>query len=211
MMACRDIRAIARQTVAPTAEPISVEEAMTHCRIDLAEEATIVAGYIAMARARAERITERQIMPATWVLNLDNLADLEGLRIPYPHLQSVTSITYVDSAGATQTLSSGLYTVDTYREPGMIVPAFGQSWPGSRGHVNDITVTYKAGYGIGDADADTANGLAIAAMPKELKLGMLHYVAHWYREREPVTTGSVNPLPMTGDDLVRGCWHGWQR
>lgn len=193
---------------APSAEPLTVADCRQHCRIDVEDEDALLETYIRAARDRAEVRTGRQIMPATWKLYLD--AFPSEIRVPRPHLQSVTSIAYTDSAGASQTLSASLYQVDTASEPGRILPAWGQSWPATRGTLNDVVVTYKAGYGAGHADADTANGLALAAIPPNLRLGLLHYVAQWYSQREPVNVGNiVNVMPMAGDALVDQFYHGW--
>src|SRR5690606_26498646 len=185
-----------KQTTAPTAEPLTREEGKPHCRIDadLTDEDALLDIYIAAARDRAEQRTGRQLMPATWKLYLDCFPSWI-IRLPRPPLVSVTSITYVDTSGVTQTLSSSLYEVDTASEPGRIVPAYGQSWPATRGEMNDVIVTYEAGYGETVAAAR-------GAMPANLKLGMLHYVAQWFRQREPVNVDNIiNELPMAGDAL----------
>lgn len=196
-----DIAWTVLQMTAPTSEPLTTAEVMAHCRIDI-DEGDMVSAYIAAARWLAETIADCQLMPATWKLYMDEFPD--EIRVPRPPLSSVTSITYVDSTGTTQTLSSALYSVDTFSRPGRIVPAYGETWPSTRGTQNDVIVTFVAGFG-------STNDAAVGAMPKELKLGMLHLVAHWYENREPVNIGNiVNPLPLAGETLIRSRWHGWQ-
>lgn len=103
------------------------------------------------AIADAERHTRRAFITQTWRLSLREFPD--RIYLPRPPLQSVTSITYVDSNGATQTLSSSLYQVSTDSSPGYIEPAFGQSWPTIRSEtVDPIKVTYIAGFGTDSED-----------------------------------------------------------
>ena len=64
-------------------------------------------------------------------------------------LISVTSITYVDSAGDTQTWDSDEYTSGGYNGRNFIIPKTGYSWPSdvNTDLPNAVTVTYQAGYG----------------------------------------------------------------
>jgi uncharacterized phiE125 gp8 family phage protein len=188
-----------------------VDEVRAHSRIDDTEEdAVLIETYIAAARWMAEMIADRQIMPATWKLYLD--AFPAEIHLPKPHCQSVASVTYTDPNGTTQTLSSSLYAMNTVAEPAILIPAYGQSWPATRDVMNAVCVTYVAGYGAGDDDADTANAMAIEAMPKNLKLGMLHLVKTWFDVRGPdeIEFRVENlEVPSFAQGLIRSCWHGW--
>lgn len=64
-------------------------------------------------------------------------------------LISVTSITYVDSAGDTQTWDAAEYTSGGYNGRNFIIPKTGYSWPSDvdTNLPNAVTVTYQAGYG----------------------------------------------------------------
>ena len=44
-------------------------------------------------------------------------------------------------------LNALLYAVDTDSEPGLVVPAYGESWPSARDEVNAVRVRFVAGYG----------------------------------------------------------------
>lgn len=68
-----------------------------------------------------------------------------------PPLQSVTSITYVDSDGATQTLAADQYLVDAKNQPARVTPAYGCSWPSTRQQSNAVIVRFVAGYGAASA------------------------------------------------------------
>lgn len=188
------------QTGAPAVEPLTSAEVADFLRIDSAEETNTIDLLIASARQEAEDYTGRQIITATWQWKCDTWpADPDGvIWVPKPNLATVTSITYVDTAGTTQTWSATEYTVDTVSVPGRIYCAYGYSYPDLREIENAVTITYTAGYG---ATAST--------VPARLRLAMLHMIGHWYENREPVNIGNiVNYLPAMGRNLLNEYWHG---
>lgn len=143
-------------------EPIIVADAKDHCNIPstFTDDDKKIEAYITMARVHVEDITGRQLINATWVLRMDAFPSV--ILLPKPPLSSVTSVAYVDSAGDSQTLVVDTdYTVDQYSTPPRIVPAYGCSWPSTYGHINDVTVTYVAGYG---ATAGSVPGTILHAM-----------------------------------------------
>ena len=134
------------QTVAPTQLPVDLELVKTRLKITHVEEDTLLDGYIRAATKYAEEYQWAQYITATFVERWDCFQDvIRPLRSP---LLTVTSLAYVDTSGNTQTLTANTdYTVDVYSKPGRIVPAYSKWWPATRGHVNDVTLTYTAGYG----------------------------------------------------------------
>lgn len=151
------------QTVAPTAEPITRDEAKLHLRQTVSVEDSLVDIFIKMARGWAEAQTHRQFMLATYKLQLDAFPHGHGhsrngstfhgeIRLPLPPLSSVTSVVYVDTDGDSQTLTVTTdYVVDSSAFIPRIVPAWNTTWPSTRHQPNAVTITYVAGY----ADADT--------------------------------------------------------
>ncbi len=110
---------------------------------------------IRSARVAAEGITNRALVTQTWDLFLDRFPYWEQY-IPLPKLQSIVSVSYVDTNGATQTLDPSQYLVDTASEPARITPAFGLVWPVTRWQTNAVTIRFTCGYG---AAADVPDGI----------------------------------------------------
>lgn len=112
----------------PAAEPISLSELKTAAHIDHATEDSFLTDTIAAARFRYELDTRRQMMTATfdWFLPCFPGPEFE---VPLPPLTSVTSITYLDSTGASTVLATSVYDVDTAVEPGVIFLKPNQEWP----------------------------------------------------------------------------------
>lgn len=134
-----------KQTVAPVLEAVTVPEFSKHANVFVNDDDVWALGAIKAAREYAELVQQRQLLTATWRLTLDRFPDWE-IKVPLPPLQSVSSITYVDSAGTTQTLSSANYLVSTDSEPGRITPAYSCYWPQTRIQMEAVKITFVAGY-----------------------------------------------------------------
>ncbi len=136
-----------RQTIPPYAEPLHIDPVILHLRLPTRDEDSLVNDLIATARQECEEYTRRQLLAATWELKLDSFPGNNGaIELPRPPLVSVASITYKDTAGATQTLSAASYVVDNVSEPGRVSPAYGYYWPSVYGEANAVTITYVAGH-----------------------------------------------------------------
>lgn len=170
------------QTVAPTEEPVSVAELRDHLRVDPSDEDTLLQGLIKSARLHAETFTRRQLVTATWRLTLDGfpgaapctLFHNDAIHMPLPPLLTVTGITYVDSAGTTQTLSPSAYTVVTAFEPGRIIPAWSYVWPDTRyqAGAGNVNITFTCGYST------------VALVPEGVKTAIKLLAAHLYEHRD---------------------------
>lgn len=173
----------------PLEEPVSLDEARAHLRLDGSTFDDALSRLITAARQLAERETNRQLCTATWQLSLD--AWPREIRLPKPPLLDLEAIEYVDPAGDLQTLDAGLYELHDAVEPARIVPAYGEVWPDVRDHINVIRVRYDAGYG----DAEN--------VPAPIKQFILLLVAHWFVNPSAVVTGiTATELPRTTDYLI---------
>lgn len=169
---------------APDVYPVTRAEAKAHLRVDTGADDTYIDALIDAATAWCETYTERRFVTQTWDLKLDGFWD-HYLYVPYPPLASVSSISYVDTDGATQTLSSSVYTVDTDSEPGRIYLAWNQTWPSTRSVTHAVTVRFVCGYGLA------------ASVPARAKQAILIAVADMYENREEILTGTTfNRLPV---------------
>lgn len=165
----------------PLYEPVSLPEAKLHLKIDddQADDDALVIGLIQAARERAEVFTGRVLVTQTWDVFFDRFpsSDRVALGLPHPPLQSVTSISYIDTNGQTQVWGSANYIVDATRIRARILPAYGGSWPTTRDVIKAVTVRLVNGYGTD------------AHVPEGIKQAMRLTLAHWYRTRESVIHG----------------------
>lgn len=179
---------------APTVEPLDLDDVKLQVRRTFVtdDDDFLERLCIPAARNEAERATDRQLMTATWDLVLDRFPCARYIELPKPPLQSVTSVTYVDENGDTQTFSEYLYTVDAPVGPtcarGRIHLNYGEVWPTTRCEPNAVTVRFIAGYG--DLSDD---------IPPELRRIMLADVGTMFEHRENLIVGqgyTVSEMPF---------------
>ncbi len=154
----------------PLRGPVSVEELKGFARIDGADEDNLLSEFLTAATKAAERYTQRAFLSQTWDLTYDSFASL--FRIPLGETQSITSISYVDVDGATQTVTSTVYREDLSTEPARITLAANQSWPTANNVTNAVTVRFLAGYG------------AESTVPQEIKDAIRVAASYRYMCRE---------------------------
>lgn len=169
---------------APVTEPISVVNAKAHARIDGADEDTLIALYIAAARDHVELYCGVRFAERTGVaLKCDSFDDLA--RLPEAPVSAVSGISYIDTEGVTQTLSTDVYE---FRNDGLeasVVLKYNQVWPaiqsGSR-----ITVTATVGS---------------ATVPGAVTSALLLMFGHLYANRE-AAGDPISELPLSVSDLL---------
>lgn len=172
----------------PAVEPVSLIEAKSHLRVDFSDDDTLIRSYITAARGYVEQHLRRALVTQTWESVLDYWPATGRLMLPFPPLQSVTSVTYYDEDGASAVFASSNYLVDAVGEPGCIVLKTNKSWPTvTLQETNGVVVRFVAGYGVA-ADVPEAIKAAI-----KLTLGTL------YENREgaqvlPGVTSAVLPF-----------------
>lgn len=168
---------------APTEEPIALDEAKLHLKVDATSEDALIDALIIAAREYVETFTHRALLPQTWDYKLDSFpctSDGE-IWLPKPPVTSVTSITYLDTAGASQTWASTNYLTDLPTGPkarkARITPAYAVIYPATYNVLNAVTARFVCGY---------TNTTALTAVPESLKAAMKLMIGHWYAFREPV-------------------------
>lgn len=212
----------------PAVEPVTLAEAKTHLRVDLADDDLLIGALITAARQHAETITRRALVTQQWKMTLDQFpapsmnissanwygpqwgaspGPLSVMRadgrsgfeiyLPFPPLQTVDSIKYVDQDGVQQTLVNTEYKVDTTSEPARIVPAYGKTWPATRNEINAVEVTFTCGYGA--PNTATPPVWVPAAVPDGIKAWMKVRIGSLYQHREEmavIPNGKIEPLPF---------------
>lgn len=187
-----------QRTVDPVSEPLSVDEAKSHARIDLSDEDVDVEAAVKASREAGENYTGRGFVTQTWRYQQDVFTSVISLPMAAP-LQSVTSVKYYDTAGVQQTLASSTYVVDAMTEPGRIYLAPNKTWPSLQsGRLLAVEVTYVVGWqsaeqvpalirqGMRKALAtvlefreDVISGTIVAKLPKGARNDWASYLVSW--------------------------------
>ena len=175
--------------------PVSVADAKEHLRIvDTTEDDAYVGQLVDAATTWCEDYCDRTFADKQYTVAFD---DFFGTRIELPRppvrLNAVSSgatvsISYVDTGGATQTLTfaeSGTqgFRLDRDHVPALVYPLYLGVWPSVRLDDKSVQITYLAGYG----------GAANVPTPAKHAIKML--VGHWYLSREAVGNAGQN-VPM---------------
>lgn len=154
-------------TTGPTSEPIEVAEAKTWLKVDTSADDSLITSLIAATREHIESTTGLALFTQTIQEKLDGWPYYDDVTNPFQvfHLlrypvQSISSITYTDSDGSSQTLNSSIYTLDnTSGNFARVGLDKDQSWPSIANQAGSITVNYVAGW---DDVADIPGDLIIA-------------------------------------------------
>jgi len=180
------------QSVAPASEPVTRAEAKLFCRVDGDSDDSLFDDVvIPAAREHVELFTGRALINQTLLYSLPEFPACDDgvIRLPKPPLASVTSIAYVDTDGASQTVDS--WQSDIRSSPGRIKPAYDASWPATRDVLNAVTITYVAGYG--------ASG---SSVPADIRKALLTLILHFYDERAAIIAGAAAETPKAVDSLL---------
>ena len=69
-----------------------------------------------------------------------------AIRLPKSPTQAITNFGYTDGLGNPQTLTSSQYTLTAYREPAVVIPVYGTTWPVTQIGLDAVQITYQCGW-----------------------------------------------------------------
>jgi uncharacterized phiE125 gp8 family phage protein len=168
--------------IPPASEPLTLDEAKAHLRVDGTEEDVYISALITAAREMVENYTNRQLMPATY----EGIADaLVHFTLPKAPFQELVSIQYMTTGDVLTPLAADNYTFLEGGEPAVILV----KRPADYKEVeNGVKITFTAGY---------------TAVPESLKAAMKLLIGHLYENREEVTVAvAAHQLPKASEYLM---------
>lgn len=155
---------------------ISTATMKTFLRVDTSDDDTVIAAYVTTATEAIKQYLRLALLTETFVLKADGFAYAgaddrllalgpgvhtasvpyvlgggETLDLPFPPLQSVTSVVTYDRGNNSSTFSNTKYQVDL--QSGRIYLNEGETWPTDLRAQDAVQVTYVAGYGSGSIPA----------------------------------------------------------
>ena len=167
-----------RRTVAPTEWPLDLAYVRDQVLrvVNGSYDDSKIDALIREAMVMAEERTDRSLMLQTWELVLDRFP-CGAIVLPRPPFIAVSSLTYVDQDGVTQSLSVGspsdFQTIPSgHWTRAMLLPNYSEVWPTARYQQDAVTVTFTAGY---SDQSDPQLEL--------IKSGMEVYIAERYKQR----------------------------
>ena len=192
------------QTSAPTVEPITLEEAKAHLRLDTADDDALIRTLILTSRLHIEVALGIALITQTWSCFFDRWPVLDGapvqpggaaftvpdaatrsratpgaMMLPIGPVQSVDAVRVYAEDGMFLELPLTDFSFDLVgRSPRVIRrPAAMTPEPGRR--LNGIEFAVTCGFGAAGAD-----------VPAPIRQALLLLVAHWYEHRDPGEIGT---------------------
>jgi uncharacterized phiE125 gp8 family phage protein len=174
--------------ITPPTEIITVAEAADFMRVDFPDdESDRIEAMITSARQWCEDYLQRAIGVQTLETILCGFPSAGRKQIHLrPPVISVTSVNYIDNAGAEEELTVDEdYYLSIDSEPAEIIPV--TTWPAAMNIANSVKVRYQAGYND-PADSPSSNPL-----PSPIRTAMLMQIADLYENR---TAQAERPLAV---------------
>jgi len=196
----------------PDAEPISLELARAHLRLDVDDDSPpshpddfwLTEVGIPAAREACESELGRAIAPQVFEISLrgfpnwfpgievcsvDGLVYPWAISLPMSPVESIVSVKYIDADGNEQTWDPANYILDTWSDVNVIYTTTGVSWPPTGVVPNAVKIRYVAGYSLPD-DSPLSYPL-----PKAIMAAMLLMLGHLYENREASTDVKLDEIP----------------
>lgn len=158
-------------------------------RVDFDADDAVLSFYLDAAQAFIERHTRRYLSPKSLIKHLRSFPSDEVM-LPFPPFNSLTSITYRDENGTTQSLTSSNYILET---SGAITRVrFYGDLPDLDEDEPRVSITWSAGYAAG-------------AVPKDLQLAVIRLAGTYYMNPEAVSMLNLMSVPF-GIKSVIDAW-----
>lgn len=167
-------------------EPLSLTDVKTQLRITTTDDDDAIRMFIAGIRKETEWYIGKTLITTIWEYKRDGFG--VEFCLPMPPIQSISSVSYVDSDGANQTLAASGYQFD---KAGRMRASYGNSFPSTRSQYDAVTVTYVAGEtNAGNVDED-------------IKLAMLLWIGACDINREDNVIGTIiSEIPNSARNIL---------
>jgi len=153
-------------TAPPAIEPVTLDEAKAHLKLDTDADDALLGTLIAAARARAEWHAGRAFVTQSWVLWLDCWRDVVDM--PLPPLHAVTEVTTYAGDDSSTVLDPSSYRIDLAGSRVVL----GCAPPTNLRRRNALAVAFDAGYGGAASD-----------VPADIRAAILDLTAELYANR----------------------------
>lgn len=182
----------------PTIKPITLTEAKAQLDVGYTDKDTLIGMLIAAATSHLDGwtgILVRCLCEQTWRQDYDGFAYC--LRLPLFPVISITSVKYLDAAGAEQTVQASDYSLQNDDLGAFVRMKNSFSEPSVQGDGPAVSVNYLAGY------ADVAGTPKTSSVPDDLKHAMLLHIRHLFDNPGAIIVGvNAQSVPLGYDALV---------
>jgi uncharacterized phiE125 gp8 family phage protein len=178
-----------QRTAQPTVEPVTLDEAKLHLRVEHTVDDALIQSLISAARQHVEDVCEASFATdQTWQQTVDGSPGAWWIPLARGPVQSLTSVELVDSVGAVVDVLDCILDVDT-TPARLYSPVAGWPEPPTTAAPFVRTrVRYVAG---------------LPSPPPPVRHAMLLLIGEWYDARAAINIGNiVSPLPYAVEALL---------
>jgi uncharacterized phiE125 gp8 family phage protein len=157
--------------------PISLLKSML--RVDFPDDDAVLSFYLDAAQQFAERHTRRLLTQQTKTKIMRRWFD--EVPLPFPPFDSISAITYRDTAGATQTLTTANYNIE--QDNALAVVRFLGDLPELNEDKPLVSIAWVCGYATG-------------AIPADLQLAVCRLAGGYYVNPESISMLNLSSVPF---------------
>lgn len=180
-----DTRTYYARTVAPTAEPLTLDEAVRHLQLAVGNDNGYITSLIQVARDVAENATGRALMSSTWVASCASWPCNSLLPLTVSPVSAVVSVKYyADGETSLTTIDAANYSLATTISPAVVIFDEDFDAPDLASRPDAVQVTFTAG------------AASPAAVPPSLKHALRLLLRHYYDHPEAVGDAKGEDLPF---------------
>jgi uncharacterized phiE125 gp8 family phage protein len=179
-------------TSPPAVEPVTLDEAKTHLRVDGTADDVLIGSLLLTSRLHVETALSLAFIAQSWRLILDAWPPGGKVDIPLSPLQTVSEVRVKPASGSPIVVDASSYVVDAASRPARLV--WNNSVPPIPGApANGIEIDIGVGFGA-----------TATSVPAPLKHALLMLTAHWYEHRDPYEIGAETArIPNAVSDLIQ--------
>lgn len=182
------------RTVAPSEPVITTAVAKSFLRVDHSDDDATIDALVQAATDHLDGWSGtlgRCLVTQTWRQDFYDWPASGCFRLPFPNVQSVTSVAYYDAEDAPQVVSASLYELLEDEQGSFVRFLDDFTSPTVYDDRSDaVSVTFVAGYG------------AASSVPAPLVTAIKMLVAYWYQHREAAGTAELHAVPFAVEALT---------
>lgn len=181
-------------TEAPETEPLTLDEAKAHLKVDSSDEDAYITLLLKASRKMCETYAGLSFATQTRQVKLDSFP-CGSIILPYGPVQSVESMIYIDPDGVeTELFVDDDFLIDLSNGLTRVSPV-GTNWPTADNINGAITIEYISGYDD---------------IPEEAKVAILLTLASLYENRQDEISGSSSLINWNSQavlDTIKVYWN----
>lgn len=170
-----------------TSEVLDIDSVKNYLKVDFSTDDNLITSLIKSARNFVENYCQMALLPQAWKCEIDSFPLQDGsVLIPKHPIRSVTGISFFNSDGIVESLSSEKYVSSSLGLYSRIGLSDGSSWPETSLQIGSVIIYFSIGYN----DAES--------VPEDIKSAMLLLIGHLYEKRED----TIRKLPTQVEFLL---------